>query len=312
MIDFDKGIEKFSKFRGSEKKVAVLYENELYMIKYPDRIREKKIQMSYKNNHFSEHIGCQIFRSCGFETQETTLGYFTNDMGNKKIVVGCKDFTQDGSTLLEFGSLANAIEDFDNQRSTTIENVNIVIEKHKLIKNKDEVKGRFWDMFVIDALLANKDRHLGNWGLLEKGDEIKFSPIYDCGSTLSALLTDEEMKTGLSDPIEFKNKEFNASSCYKVGGKRIFYHEIFQNPPKELEEAIKRTVPKINMEKIHSIIDSVDEISNVRKEYLKKSLDVRYKQIIEPALNRVLQQEKEIGAENLNIRRHKGEGFPRS
>ena len=68
MIDFNKGKEIFNKFAGSEAKTAILYENEVYMIKYPDPIRQKKNILSYMNNQYSEHIGCSIFRVCGIET----------------------------------------------------------------------------------------------------------------------------------------------------------------------------------------------------------------------------------------------------
>jgi len=65
MIDFNKGKEIFNKFRGSEVKTTILYENEVYMIKYPDPIRDKRNVLSYMNNQFSEHIGSRIFEACG-------------------------------------------------------------------------------------------------------------------------------------------------------------------------------------------------------------------------------------------------------
>jgi len=109
MIDFDKGTEKPNRFMGAEKKTTVTYEGNDYMLKYPDPLRGIKFTglLSYKNNQFSEYIGCQIFKSCGFNTQDVYLGYFTDFRGIKKTVVGCKDFTQDGSYLYEASKLAN-------------------------------------------------------------------------------------------------------------------------------------------------------------------------------------------------------------
>ncbi len=64
-----------------------------------------------------------------------------------------------------------------------------VIDENKMI-NSDETKKKFWDMFIIDALIGNTDRHNGNWGFLVNTEmnEIKFSPIYDCGSCLNQCL----------------------------------------------------------------------------------------------------------------------------
>ena len=55
LIDFDKGEEMLNKFAGSEAKTTIRYENDIYMIKYPDPIRQKKNLLSYMNNQYSEH-----------------------------------------------------------------------------------------------------------------------------------------------------------------------------------------------------------------------------------------------------------------
>jgi len=282
MVDFNKGEELPNRFGGSEAKTTVLYENTIYMIKYPDPIRQKKNVLSYMNNQFSEHIGCGIFASCGIKTQETLLGYMKDINGKEKIVVGCKDFTQDGSQLLEFSKFANQIL-VEGKERHTIESVMEVIKRSRFI-NSDEITARFWDMFVIDALIGNSDRHFDNWGIIEKDNTRRFAPVYDCGSSLAALLHDDKMKELLSDPTEFKNQEYNKTSCYNMAGKKIYYHEIFKNPPQDLAHAIKRTVPKINMATVHGIINSAAQMSDIRKEYLKKAVGMRYELILLPAL----------------------------
>jgi len=80
--------------------------------------------------------------------------------------------------------------------------------------------------------------------------------------------------------------EFNITSVYYMDGKRVFYHEIYKNPPADLVKAIFRVVPNIFTEKIHGIVDATPNISNVRKEYLKQALSMRYEQILKPALKR--------------------------
>jgi len=41
MIDFNNGVEVINKFAGSEKKITVNYNGYVYMLKFPDPIREK-------------------------------------------------------------------------------------------------------------------------------------------------------------------------------------------------------------------------------------------------------------------------------
>ena len=288
MINFNEGEEKLNKFLGSEKKTTILLNKELYMLKYPDPIRGKKLKdvLSYKNNQFSEHIGSCIFRACGIEAQETALGCFSDATGKEKLVVGCKDFTQDGGTLYELSKLANQTTASDGRLGATIENVYLIINTSRLLIDKIGIINGFWDMFVIDALIGNSDRHFGNWGVLEKGGEVRLAPVYDCGSSLGALLDDAEMIEHMKTASVFKEKEFNLTSCYYMGGKRIFYHKIFIDPPNDLTKAVLRTVPKIDMDKIRGIVDSTPYISDTRKEYLKQALGMRYEQILSPAYKR--------------------------
>lgn len=182
--------------------------------------------------------------------------------------------------------MATAIIGEKKKNKAFIENVYDVVKESKVINNKEDVIKSFWDMFVIDALIGNTDRHLSNWGFLVKGDRVIFAPIYDCGSSLGATISDKDMMSILNDPSEFKNTEFNLISAYLMNGKRIFYHEIFKNPPEDLKEAIKRMVPKINISEINDIISSVEIMSNVRKEYLLKAVSMRYKEILEPSFKR--------------------------
>ncbi len=43
---------------GSEQKRAYEIDGKIYMVKFPDPVRQKKNGLSYMNNQFSEYIGC--------------------------------------------------------------------------------------------------------------------------------------------------------------------------------------------------------------------------------------------------------------
>ena len=78
--------------------------------------------------------------------------------------------------------------------SDVIDTINEINSSSKLnITLKDNVIKKFWDMFVIDSIIGNTDRHNRNWGLLINvmTNEAEFAPIYDCGSCLNPLLEDE-------------------------------------------------------------------------------------------------------------------------
>ena len=274
MIDFTNAIEEFNNYKGSEKKKTLIYDNKKYLVKFPDPVREKNKNISYINNAFSEYVGSNIFKIVGFETQNTVLGkYFYN--GKEKIVCACEDFTDDENILYEFESLALSTNP-DKKIETDIEDIMEVLDENKMI-HQEEIKEKFWDMFIIDSLIGNTDRHNGNWGFIlnRNTKEIKFSPIYDCGSCLNPMLEDEELER--ITEIELKNLAINCYSCIKENGKKINYMTyIKQMKNEECNSAIKRIFDKIDMEKINNFIDSIECLSNVRKEFYKNIIEKRY------------------------------------
>lgn len=50
---------------------------------------------------------------------------------------------------------------------------------------------------------------------------------------------------------------------------------------KECNEALIRIKPRINMTNVEKMIDSIDEISEIRKRFYKEILLVRYQKMIE-------------------------------
>jgi len=150
-------------------------------------------------------------------------------------------------------------------------------------------------MFIVDALLGNFDRHNGNWGLLlddvNKTSEI--APIYDCGSCLYPALSDEEMKKILNDPKEIEARIYVfPNSILKINDKKInYFNYISSLVNKDCNEALKRIGNKIDLCKINKIIDEIEGISDIRKEFYKTMLRLRKEKIIDYSLN--LLHEKE-------------------
>ena len=279
MIDFTNAIEEFNNYRGSEKKKTLIYNNKKYLVKFPDPIREKNKNISYINNAFSEYVGSNIFKIVGFKTQNTILGKYEYK-GKEKIVCACEDFTDDENVLYEFGNLALSTNP-DKKIETELNDIMEVIEENQMI-DTEETKKKFWNMFIVDSLIGNTDRHNGNWGFLlnKSTGKIEFSPIYDCGSCLNPMLKDEELKK-IND-TELKNLAINCYSCLKENGKKINYMTyIKQMKNEECNNAIKRLFNNINLTEIKKFIDNIECMSEVRKEFYKKIIEQRYNVIKE-------------------------------
>ena len=283
MIDFSKAAEELNSYKGSEKKKTLIYNNKKYLVKFPDPIREKNRNISYINNAFSEYIGSNIFKIIGFETQNTLLGTYTYNE-KQKIVCACEDFTDANHLLYEFENLALSINT-DKKIQTELSDIMEVIDEIKNLtqihlKIIDNIKEKFWDMFIIDSLIGNTDRHNGNWGLLvnARSNEAKFAPIYDCGSCLNPMLEDNEMNQ--INESELKNIAINCYSCIKENGKKINYMSYIKAMKNyECNSAINRVFQLIDINKIMSFIEEIPCISNIRKTFYKNIISYRYENL---------------------------------
>lgn len=149
----------------------------------------------------------------------------------------------------------------------------------------------FWDMFIIDALIANFDRHGSNWGFIKKDNQYRLSPVFDNGSSLFPQLnTDEKIKAVLEDQEEIDMRIYKfPTSQVKYKGKKSSYYEIISSLDfEECNHALVRIVERIDLDKINQLIDSTENISETRKEFYKTILKQRYEKILLKSYNKLL------------------------
>ena len=284
MINFTNCKEELNNYKGSEKKKTLIYDGKKYLVKFPDPIREKNKNISYINNAFSEYIGSNIFKMVGFPTQNTIIGVYKYNE-KEKIVCACEDFTNSNKVLYEFENLALSTNP-DKKIETELTDILNVLDENNII-NIPKIKEKFWDMFVIDSLIGNTDRHNGNWGFLVdiKTNKIEFAPIYDCGSCLNPMIDDDEIKKLQDNDI--KNLAINCYSCLKENGKKINYMTYIKEcKNEECNKAILRVFKNIKIDEINKFIDEISCMSNERKEFYKTIINIRYK-IIQEVYNKI-------------------------
>lgn len=166
VIDFTNCEKKKKTYEGANgSKICILYNNEQYMLKFPSVSKLNK-EISYTNGTISEYLGCHILESLGFETQKTILGTY-NKGEKKKIVVACKDFTENNRyTIQPFSALKNTIIDSGHNGSGTELSEVLETIDNQVFYDVAYLKDYFWDLFIGDALIGNWDRHNGNWASL--------------------------------------------------------------------------------------------------------------------------------------------------
>lgn len=295
MIDFTNAVQKNKTYAGANgSKISVLYNGEQYMLKFPPFPTINK-EMSYTNSCISEYIGCKVFESVGIPVQETVIGTYTSK-GKEKIVVACKDFTSQGITLQDFASLKNRIIDSErNGYGTELADILSTIDEQTAM-DSETLKTRFWDMFIVDALIGNWDRHNGNWGFLYNNatDEVTLAPVFDCGSSLYPQADEDLMKKILSDKNELNHRIFDIPlSAITYNSKKINYFKFLSEGEfPDCNKALKRIASRIDMKKIYEIIDNTPTITELQKEFYKTMLTARKERILDFSLNKLNEKAK--------------------
>ena len=302
MIDFTDLPTRKKTYTGANgSKISVIYKGEQYMLKFPSAAPKNK-ELSYANGCISEYIGCHIFESIGIDVQKTLLGtYYTN--GKEKVVVACKDFTKSGVVLQDFASLKNTIIDSEhNGYGTELNDIMKAIAEQQAVEPR-QLKEWCWDVCVVDALIGNWDRHNGNWGFLYNvdSDEMTIAPVFDCGSCLYPQADETIMKATLESKSEQDLRIFSIPlSGIKINNSKINYFEFISSLENDdCNKALKRILPKINMEKINSIIDKTPYITDLQKDFYKVMLSRRKEKILDFSYNKLLKIERTSVKEKL-------------
>lgn len=290
MIDFTNCPVKNKTYGGANgSKRSITYNNELFMVKFPPHPTRSK-EMSYTNSCISEFIGSHIFNIIGITAQETILGtYFIN--GEEKIVVACKDFAINGKIIQDFASLKNTvIESPTNGYGTELDDIIDSIEEQQAIYPV-ELKRHFWNLFIVDAFIGNFDRHNGNWGFLYDSldDSMKIAPVFDCGSCLFPQASPQIMRSTLSDKNELDLRIYGIPlSGIKENNRKINYFDyIYSLKNKDCNEALKRITPRIDLERINNMIDEIEVLDSLQKNFYKTILAARKEHILDKSLERL-------------------------
>lgn len=283
-------------YGGSNKKFRVLYNGEYYMLKFTEEhIRKTNLSSSHENNVVSEYISSHISQSIGLPTQSTVLGTYKND----EICVGCKDFRKPYEENIDFKNFLQIIYNKSDVKKTPK-----IFQIYEAIWDEAfpeylrvSAIERYWDTFIIDALVGNSGRYIDSWGLLfnKINETYSLAPVYDYGNSLFPIISDEDIKDVMGDKFEMAERillvppatlYITAEKSGKVG----YYDMLSSNFDENCTKSLLKIFPHINLNKINEIIDETPLISNIRKAFYKNIIHARYHIVLEKAYDLCIQQ----------------------
>ena len=219
---------------------------------------------SYKNEMlqpFNEVLASEICRRLGFSHVTYTLSIY-KDM----IVSKCPCFINKDTELITCHQI---MENMDrNNNLSDYENYIKVLKENGIF----DARVKLENMYILDFLIMNEDRHLNNFGIIRDVNTLKWldvSPIFDNGESLKIEYYDEE-------------------ELHILGEGRLFY-EI-----KSFDEIIKvvKNLKRIDVSKLDGIVEWFDELLH-KYQYLTKFSDIRINRLC-ILLNRQINKLKKL------------------
>lgn len=141
----------------------------------------------YKNDimqPFNEVLASRICERLGFNHATYTL-----DIVKEKVVSKCECFINKDTELVTAYQIMYGIE--KNQDSKDYEEYIKILEDNGI----ENVREKLENMYILDFLILNEDRHLNNFGIIRDVNNLKWldiAPIFDNGQSFNIVDIDQD------------------------------------------------------------------------------------------------------------------------
>lgn len=233
---------------GAFPKDNIVIDGENCIVKYP--LKEENAILPL---HLTEYISCKLIEQMEYPVQSTSL---VNIYGKEAVKI--KIFKKSICPVLSMGEYT--LETY-NIPGKSLNNNTIEILESALKKESNAVD-RVFEIIVIDSLILNTDRHLGNIAIYEDG---LLAPLYDNGLSLGVV---EYFSKKITDPNEVIEK-YKMQFRYKT--KRMTW-EVFRKRYDKLILKVMNTTIN-NLKNAISNTNIKDIISTIPTEMQKEWSD---------------------------------------
>lgn len=222
----------------------------------------------YKNEilqPFNEVLASQICERLGFDHVTYTLDTY-KDM----VVSKCPCFINKDTELITAYQIKNNEKRYDSIKD--YEEYVKILEKNHIENARDKVE----NMYIVDFLIMNEDRHLNNFGIIRNINTLEWldvAPIFDNGQSLNI-------------------QDYNEDEVVISGYGRLFYQVL---PFDEIIKVVKN-IKRIDISKLDGIVEEFDSLLH-KYQYITNMSDRRINRLC-TLLNRQINKLKELIEEN--------------
>lgn len=190
------------------------------------------LKSGYKNEllqPFNEVLASEICDRLGFDHVKYTLDTYKDTVVSK-----CPCFITKDTELITCHQIRNNIDRYDSTKD--YEEYIKILEEHGIVDARTQME----NMFILDFLIMNEDRHLNNFGIIRDVNTLKWlkcAPIFDNGQSLNTLYYDENE--------------------LHISGEGRFFYEV-----KPFDEIIKivKNLKRIDIDKLNDLPEWFDNL----------------------------------------------------
>ena len=190
------------------------------------------LKSGYKNEllqPFNEVLASEICDRLGFDHVKYTLDTYKDTVVSK-----CPCFITKNTELITCHQIINNMDRYDSTKD--YEEYIKILEEHGIVDARTQME----NMFILDFLIMNEDRHLNNFGIIRDVNTLKWlkcAPIFDNGQSLNTLYYDENE--------------------LHISGEGRFFYEV-----KPFDEIIKivKNLKRIDIDKLNDLPEWFDNL----------------------------------------------------
>lgn len=260
---------------GRSEKIWLCSDNEVGLFKFP--------KTEYTTEHISEKLASTIAECLEIPCAKIDIGTYNGRIGSMSYRINNEKQSLREAVVFISEALPNY--DIDKLCDYT-QNIYYSFPLIYPIVELLGIEKDFFNMIVFDALIGNSDRHHSNWAVLfSTPTDIKFSPLYDNGSSLCCYINEMDIDSYLGKDIFRFNALVDTRSKSRI---RINLNDKKEPSHREMLEFISKSTYNIYCKEIVDRINqnlTRQKIQDILNEYSNDLLSPKRKELISKFIN---------------------------
>ncbi len=238
-----------------------------WIIEDSNRVLIKGTYTASRQEPINEWLASNICKRLGFDYCDYTI-----DVLDGKLVSKCNDFVEPDEEIVVAYDIFNSKK--KNNNVSDSEHYIQILEAHNVPNARQNVE----NMFILDFLIMNSDRHMKNFGIIRNVDTLQWvrtTPIFDNGQSMECdkyigeiSFLDGKGKFFLNTDKKFSQYLENVKNINRIDISKL------KGIEEEYREVLEKYQPytEITQDRIDKLVDGLNQRIKELGKYIKKNI----------------------------------------